>query len=530
MTAAGLLPLRPLLTVVCLTVLGLCALLAGSPKNGDFKIRLRLVDAETGQDVGGMVRIKDGESGKFIKPHGLLDRMQGFQVPEDCQGWHVVPVGGGETALPRRRFQVEALHGLETTLVHRELDLRQVATEDITIKLPFLFRPNRLGLVAGNTHLHLRDRTRAEADAYLRTIPAADGLKVLFISYLERAGDDPHYITNRYPLGDLPDLAGSGVVFGNGEEHRHNFESFGMGYGHVMLLGIRQLVKPVSLGPGITGAGNDDRALRPGIEDARRQGGTAIWCHNTFGHESAADMLAGRLHALNVFDGSRSGSFEDLYYRFLNIGLRVPLSTGTDWFLYDFSRVYARVPVPVSTATWLAALQRGETVITNGPLLTLTVEDKPVGAVVNREKPGKVRVAARASGRLQFDGLQLVRNGLVIHTETARPTNGGFTAQFAREVAVDGPAWFAVRIQEGARKNEFGQRLFAHSSPVYVDRAGRRVFEVEAARDLLRLIETAKGNISARGRFSSPAARDRLLALYDQAAVDLRERLQRRGQ
>ena len=38
--------------------------------------------------------------------------------------------------------------------------------------------------------------------------------------------------------------------------------------------------------------------------------------------------LTGRLDALNVFDGSRTGSYEENYYRYLNIGLRVPISTG----------------------------------------------------------------------------------------------------------------------------------------------------------------------------------------------------------
>jgi hypothetical protein len=523
-------PVRPVLTAACVAVLGLCAFLAGSPKGADKKYRLLLVDAETGKAVGGMVRIKDAESGEPIKLTGLLDRLRGFAVPRSCGGWHVVPVDGGETVLPRRRLQLEALHGVETALVQQELDLGKAAAEDITIKLPFLFRPDKLGLVAGNTHLHLLNMTRAEADSYLRTIPAADGLKVMFISYLERHKDDQRYITNSYPIGALPDLAGSGVVFANGEEHRHNFPRFGIGYGHVMLLGIKELVKPVSLGPALTKAGNDDRPLRTGIEEARRQGGTVIWCHNTYGHEVIPGMLAGRLDAINFLDnGSRCGSLEDLYYRFLNLGLRVPLSTGTDWFLYDFSRVYARLGGPVSTGAWLTALKRGEAVITNGPLLTLTVDEKPVGAVLDLEKPRKVRVDARAVGRLNFDMLQLVRNGVVVHTQTAQASSSGFTARIAREVGVDGPAWFAVRIIESARKNEFGQRLFAHSSPVYVDVAGGRVFDVEAALDVLRLIETAQGNIRARGVFSSPAARDKLLALYDQAATDLRDRMKRRG-
>src|SRR5207245_1425082 len=171
----------------------------------------------------------------------------------------------------------------------------------LTIKLPFLFSPEQHGLVAGNTHLHLRGLTREESDQYLRHIPVADGLKVLFISYLERFRDDQHYITNRYPIGDLKQVDAMGVLFQNGEEHRHNFGAYGQGYGHVMFLNIKRLVKPVSLGPGITGSGYDDIALRPGIDDARQQRGTVLWCHNTTGYEDVPTALTGRLDALNLF-------------------------------------------------------------------------------------------------------------------------------------------------------------------------------------------------------------------------------------
>jgi hypothetical protein len=133
--------------------------------------------------------------------------------------------------------------------------------------------------------LHVQGLTRAECDEYLRQVPAADGIRVMFISYLERAEADKNYITNRYPVGDLKEFDVTGVLFSNGEEHRHNFTGFGQGYGHVMFLGIKELVKPVSLGPGITGGGDDDRPLRPGSDEARRQGGTVVWCHNTNGHE-----------------------------------------------------------------------------------------------------------------------------------------------------------------------------------------------------------------------------------------------------
>ena len=181
----------------------------------------------------------------------------------------------------------------------------------------------------------------------------------MFISYLERHKDDAEYITNRYPIGDLQEFDATGVLFNNGEEHRHNFGAYGEGYGHVMFLGIKKLVKPVSLGPGITGAGDDDRPLRPGIDDARQAGRHGHLVPQHLRPRGRAQRLAGRLDALNVFDGSRRGSFEDTYYRYLNVGLRLPISTGTDWFLYDFSRVYAQVDGPAHDRRLAGGAQGG---------------------------------------------------------------------------------------------------------------------------------------------------------------------------
>jgi hypothetical protein len=295
-----------------------------------------------------------------------------------------------------------------------------------------------------------------------------------------------------------------------------------------MFLDIRRLVKPVSLGPGITGSGDDDRPLGPGIDEARKQGGTVIWCHNTLGHEDVLNALAGRLDALNVFDGSRTGTYEDNYYRYLNLGLRMPISTGTDWFVYDFSRVYARVPGKLTVRSWLEAVKAGRCVATNGPLLALTVDGEKPGAVINLERPRAVKVEASGVGRHDFGRLQLVQNGQVVQSEPARRDGDGYAARLAREVRLDGPAWFAVRIDATA-KNELNQGLYAHSSPVYVDVAGRGVFDLEAARGLLRQVEEAQADIRERGQFSNPEAREKLLSLYDQAVKELTARMNRRG-
>jgi hypothetical protein len=518
---------RTLIALACFLVFGICALVGAKRQSDSVKLRLRLVDAADGKNLTGIVRAYSEQAGKYLPLPGLFNRLLGLKLPADSSGWHVLGSGGAETTLPRGKIRLEALSGVETLLARQDIDLTQQAPPEIALKLDFIFRPEQEQLVAGNTHLHLMKIAREEAEEYLRKIPAADRLRLLFISYLERNPDDRFYVTNQYPVGDLPQFAATGVLVNNGEEHRHNFQAYGQGYGHVMFLNIKSLVKPVSLGPGLTGGGFDDRPLRSGIDEARRQGATVIWCHNTFGFEDVVNALTGRLHALNVFDGSRLGSYEDNYYRYLNLGMQMPISTGTDWFLYDFSRVYVKVPGKLTIPAWLDAFKAGRGVATNGPLLKLTVGGKSPGDTIRLDKPAVLQIEASALGRNHFQRLQLIHNGKVVKTQT--PTSKDpYRARLEHEVRLDQPGWFAARI-DSTNKNELDRLLYAHTSPVYVEYDGKRMLDVEAARGLLEQLEEAQAGIQGKGRFSSPKARAGVLALYDQAAADLRERIKRRG-
>jgi hypothetical protein len=487
-----------------------------------------MLDAESGQAIAGIVRAFRAGADKPLPLPGLYDRLRGLNATSTSAGWFVVPAAGGETTLPRGKVRIEAVSGLETVLAVMQPEVNSDPSTELILRLKPLLRPERSDLVAGNTHLHLMNLTADDSEEYLRRIPAADRLKMLFISHLERFKEDVNYITNRYAIGDLKQFDATGVLVNNGEEHRHNFDAYGEGYGHVMFLNINRLVRPVSLGSGITGGGYDDRPLRPGIEDARDQGGTVLWCHNTNGFEGVPNTLAGRIDALNVFDGSRSGAYEESYYRYLNSGLRLPISTGTDWFIYDFSRVYAKVPGRLTISKWLDAVKAGRCQVTNGPLLSLTVDGKEIGDVLNLDGPRAVRVEVTATGRHDLQKLQLVQNGRVIQTEPGTIKDGLCNARLVREVRLDGPAWFTARIDSTA-KNELDRQLFAHTSPVYVDFAGKGVFDVEAARLLLQRVEESRAAIRSRGKFGEAAARDKILAIYDETTTALAKRISKRG-
>ena len=103
-------------------------------------------------------------------------------------------------------------------------------------------------------------------------------------------------------------------------------------------------------------------------------------------------------------------------------------------------------------------------------------------------------MVASAIGRSNFQTLQLVHNGKVIASAASRERQqpaAGFAAQIETEVRLDGPAWLALRI-DTLNRNDLGEILFAHTSPVYVDVAGKGVFDLDAARALHKLLETGQ--------------------------------------
>ncbi len=512
-------------------------LLAGSDTTSPTRpLTIRLVDARTGAPVAGLVRVRDAQ-GQTVALPDLFNRGVGLlQQQPMMSAWSVLPAAR-QVTLPQKRLTIEAIAGLETELARAQVDLSEGGPRTITLKLNRFYSAAERGLKSANTHLHLMKISRADCDRYLREIPRADGLDMVFLSYLERAVEDQRYTSNRYTAADLKKLtAESGVVFGNGEEHRHNFTGFGQGYGHVMLLNIKKLILPVSIGPGIMKAGHDGLPLRRGIETARRDGATIVWCHNEWGLEALPNWFSGRVDAQNIFDGGIRSSYRDSFYRYLNAGLKVPFSTGTDWFMYDFSRVYVPVADKLTPANWLEQLATGHSYITNGPFLEFTVSGQPIGGTVDLKSPGDIRIRGRAIGRSDFKRVELIHNGGTIATAATEAAGGHFEARIDTTVRVSQPGWFALRTPppsvsgdaKRSRKtplNLVGRELFAHTSPVYIQLGGRTIFDVKVAAEILATMKSHAEDVTRNGKFLDNTARARVLDVHREAITAFEARL-----
>jgi len=474
------------------------------------RLTIELMLGQTPQPVAGLVRVTNLVTGKEISFSEEIHR---------DKNWYTLAPRTTLT-LPRAKLKVEAFHGLETGLVTREVDLTGKDKETLSIPLKRFYRAATQGLRAGNTHLHLMKLTHAEMDRYLRTVPLADGLDLVFVSLLRRIPDERDYITNTLTDGDLGRLSQGGLLFGNGQEHRHNFGPGGEGFGHVMLLNILKRIEPVSIGPGIMKEGTDGIPLQRGIRTARQDGATVIWCHNTFGHEDIPNWVTGLLHAQNIFDGGDHGTYEDTFYRYLNVGMKVPFSTGTDWFIYDFSRVYVPFTGELTSKKWLAELAAGKSFITNGVFLEFTANDKHVGETIPIAAGDELRIAGRAIGRNEFRQVELIHNGQVIHSVAAQLSDDHVVEDLEFKLRVSESGWIALRIPQNAGQNEFGKPLFAHTSPIYLTVNNQRIFRPEVARGLLSEMKASQELIRDKGTFADAAERESVLRVYREG-IDL---------
>jgi hypothetical protein len=158
-------------------------------------------------------------------------------------------------------------------------------------------------------------------------------------------------------------------------------------------------------------------------------------------------------------------------------------------------RTYARLDEEFSYDAWCRAVRAGRTFLSGGPLLSLSVDGQQPGDTVRLAGPGTVSVRATAGGIFPLRSLELVRNGEVVARAEA---DGARQAELSQELRLDGSSWIACRaFGVDDHLDEWGRRVFAHTSPVYVacggdwamaDPEGLRYIRtlVEGARDYVR--------------------------------------------
>ncbi len=375
------------------------------------------------------------------KIHGVtLDKNLNIHTPAkvhivDAGGRAVLPVDtihkvgpGLEGFYSSGEFSMEAPAGFTTFIVEKGTEFTPC---EITHHVArgsahsFMFPIERwidlaqLGWYSGNTHVHYNDREN-RPDERLRLDPQVHDLYFTAISRLERW--DLVYASNKYPPGGLPAYSRDGHVVWCGQENRHNRGDWEIGYGHILLLGITQPVVPLSRGLLAAENAPDYPPLCQDLDRARAQGSVNLWCHNGDGMETPVAAILGKVDAINLFDPFLYTPDDyQTWYDLLNCGIRLPCSTGSDWFICSNNRVYVHLEGQFSGEAWLAGLKAGQSFITNGPALFLTVNGRSPGESLPVSAGQELEIQVRWMWHQAIEALEIICNGEAIHHEAILP-------------------------------------------------------------------------------------------------------------
>ena len=220
----------------------------------------------------------------------------------------------------------------------------------------------------------------------------------------------------------------------------------------------------------------------------------------------------GKLDAFNLFDPFWMDPEYDLWYKLLNCGLRLPASTGTDWFVCSNNRVYVQTEKEFSYESWIDGMKKGRTYITNGPALEMKVNDAPIGSTIPIDGGGKLEVELTFQSHYPVVAAEIVADGVVVHRQ-------GFGLEGSRdgvvrcELLAERDGWLAARLWGDAR-DSFDQSIYAHTSPTWFHCGVAPDSRPGAARFFLDSIDESLKWIDTVGRYNNDEQREDVRDLF----------------
>ncbi|MCS6851101.1 MAG: CehA/McbA family metallohydrolase [Gemmataceae bacterium] len=481
-------------------------------------VHVRVNDAATGRPTPVRIRFTNA-AGEYFAPWGRLAEFAtgvgedvGGQLARNGKRWAYID-GTCEIRLPPDPLWVEIYKGPEYVPIKQET---QVGTGKLALRFSIerWVDPRADGWYSGDTRAHFLSPHAALLEG------AAEDLAVVNLLAMEWPPGPGR------PTASLPQLlAFSGQTAAlemPGHQVVVNTFNDGGVLGALGLLNCHRAVFPLTIGrhpPGVY-----DWTLADWCDQCHRKHGLTVWTqveldrpgrpHGLIG-EGLADLVLGKIDAIEVNSLRWCREQHHEWYRFLNAGLRVPLVGGSgkvsNAMRLGTPRTYARLAhgEPFTYRHWIEAVRAGRTVVTNGPWLDFSVNGLDPGAVIDLPHAGAtVRVHAQAKSLAPLERLELVRDGIVVAAAEA----GGTPSAAVMDGDIDVPAsgWLAARC--------WGPDAAAHSSPIYLQVEGRPMTPEPMAKAMvLELLDRMLGWVQNQASFDSPRRRQELEQIFEAA-------------
>lgn len=487
-------------------------------------VHVRVEDADTGQPVGTRVHFRS-EHGAYLAPHGHQADVNVAWFEDmggDCKTGGVPYAyidGTCQIDLPIGPVYAEVVRGFEYQPLRQRVEIKP-GQRALTLKIKRAFDMKQRGYYSGDTHVHFLSSQSAHLEAEGEDLNVVHLLASqwgrLFTSWEEFTG------------GLAPTSSDNHLVWVSQENRQHVL-------GHISLLGLKELVAPICTG----GANEDwvggsvDALMADWAEECKKQGGLVVMPHIPLpDFENAANIVLGHADAGEmcwIWQGEQISSAERGYYRWLNVGQKLPLVGGTDKMsngrILGGSRTYIKLRdgEEFTFDNWCQAVRRGQAFASTGAMIDLQVEGREMGEEIHLPGTGgTVEVVARAESVWPLTGLELICNGESVAREVAAPAARQIELRF--KLKAERSCWVAARCW-GPHHTDAGP-VMAHSSPIYIDVGRRCAFVPAEGHYLLTHLEGGIAWAERMGVFRDEAIRQRLIGLFNEARGELLRRMQ----
>lgn len=381
--------------------------------------------------------------------------------------------GDSTFTLPTGRYTLVLKKGLEYQMVEREIVIDAKTPNPVVIHMHRWRDMTKENWHSGDIHNH-HTRMTHQDDARLMTVARAEDISVYNVLSM---GNAAGLAFPQKQMGQLGQLVERGHFLISGQEDPRT-----QYLGHTISLNSKSPVR-------FTDEYFDYHHIARRI---RAQGGLFGYAHlgdSLFDVESglALDVADGVVDFVEVLQASMLRT--EIWYNYLNLGFKIPPAAGSDWpyiALPGDVRSYVYHEGSFTSQDWFDGLRQGNTFVTNGPMLTLTVNDQPMGSVLKVDKGSDLHI--QASARLnptldQLSALELIAGGEVIKRISA--DEGSDSLRLDLTLKAKAGTWLAVSAYGFKRPPPFSAALearfatmlasghfsfgsAAHSGPVYI--------------------------------------------------------------
>ena len=426
--------------------------------------------------------------------------------------------GEDEILLPEGRATIEAVRGFEYGPATATADIAAGRTATASLSLERRENLPAEGWYSGDVHIHANyNNHEFITPEDVRDQVQAEDLHVANLMVANSSG--PHIHDEQYFEGRPHRLSGPQHILYWVEEMRNA----GL-YGHMCLIGLKSLVKPLHTGFANSPWPYDYPPNHVQAAAANSQGGAATYPHPGYNftpdpqtmsaRELPVDLALGSINAMDVMSNANEDASTPMWYRLLNTGLKCAISAGTDSFtnrrhhwLPGAERVYVHVGTPFTYERWVENYKAGRSFATNGPLVRFTVDGKEPGQEIRLDRPGTLLVDVRVTSLIPFDTVEVVMNGKVVASSKSGHLVG--------KITLDESAWLAARVRGPYHRLITNDTfVYAHTSPVYCYVGGRPIASRDDARFFVEWIDKLILMVEKRGRYQNDQQKREVVELF----------------